>query len=205
MAASSKRPSAEENGLSLVCGLAGQGCVRGAEPCPADDRSRTQRSGGLAERLHHRQPEREDQRGRRSTRLLRRQEDHGPQAARPRRHRRARPRPVRPSCQRAGSRWSPAVARRVARSRSSRRSLPMPANQGPCVATATRIAVEIVRRKPNQIGFAVQPRRWVVELLRLDQPKPSSLERCRSHNRIRDSVPLCRGRHGPRLTRCPTA
>ena len=39
----------------------------------------------------------------------------------------------------------------------------MPANQGPYVATATRIAVEIVRRKPDQIGFAVQPRRWVVE------------------------------------------
>ncbi len=35
--------------------------------------------------------------------------------------------------------------------------------QGPRVATATRIAVEIVRRKPDQIGFAVQPRRWVVE------------------------------------------
>ncbi|WP_422679862.1 IS5 family transposase [Chelatococcus albus] len=35
--------------------------------------------------------------------------------------------------------------------------------QGPRVATATRIAVEIVRRKPHQIGFAVQPRRWVVE------------------------------------------
>ena len=31
--------------------------------------------------------------------------------------------------------------------------------QGPRVATATRIAVEIVRRKPDQIGFAVQPRR----------------------------------------------
>lgn len=35
--------------------------------------------------------------------------------------------------------------------------------QGPRVATATCIAVEIVRRKPDQIGFAVQPRRWVVE------------------------------------------
>ena len=35
--------------------------------------------------------------------------------------------------------------------------------QGPRVATATRIAVEIVRREPDQIGFAVQPRRWVVE------------------------------------------
>jgi transposase len=31
------------------------------------------------------------------------------------------------------------------------------------VATATSIAIEIVRKNPNQIGFAVQPRRWVVE------------------------------------------
>ena len=28
---------------------------------------------------------------------------------------------------------------------------------------ATLIAVEIVRKNPDQIGFAVQPRRWVVE------------------------------------------
>jgi len=35
--------------------------------------------------------------------------------------------------------------------------------QGPRVAEATSIAVEIVKRKPDQIGFAVQPRRWVVE------------------------------------------
>lgn len=31
------------------------------------------------------------------------------------------------------------------------------------VAAATSIAIEIVRRKPDQVGFAVQPRRWVVE------------------------------------------
>ena len=31
------------------------------------------------------------------------------------------------------------------------------------VATATRIAVEIVREHPDQVGFAVPPRRWVVE------------------------------------------
>lgn len=31
------------------------------------------------------------------------------------------------------------------------------------VADATVIAVEIVRKNPDQIGFAVQPRRWVVE------------------------------------------
>jgi len=34
---------------------------------------------------------------------------------------------------------------------------------GEKVAAATLIAVEIVRAKPDQVGFAVQPRRWVVE------------------------------------------
>ena len=34
---------------------------------------------------------------------------------------------------------------------------------GEKVANATSIAVEIVRKNPDQIGFAVQPRRWVVE------------------------------------------
>ncbi len=34
---------------------------------------------------------------------------------------------------------------------------------GPRVATATRVTVEIVRKQPCQVGFAVQPRRWVVE------------------------------------------
>jgi putative transposase len=34
---------------------------------------------------------------------------------------------------------------------------------GQLVANATSIAIEIVRAKPGQIGFAVQPRRWVVE------------------------------------------
>ena len=33
----------------------------------------------------------------------------------------------------------------------------------PRVITATRILVEIVRKLPDQIGFAVLPRRWVVE------------------------------------------
>ena len=31
------------------------------------------------------------------------------------------------------------------------------------VAAATRIAVEIVRKAPDQVGFVVHPRRWVVE------------------------------------------
>ena len=34
---------------------------------------------------------------------------------------------------------------------------------GEKVATATRIAVEIVGKRPDQVGFAVHPRRWVVE------------------------------------------
>ncbi len=34
---------------------------------------------------------------------------------------------------------------------------------GERVANATRIVVEIVRRLPDQVGFAVLPRRWVVE------------------------------------------
>src|SRR6476469_912386 len=34
---------------------------------------------------------------------------------------------------------------------------------GERVATATRIIVEIVNKHPNQVGFTVLPRRWVVE------------------------------------------
>lgn len=34
---------------------------------------------------------------------------------------------------------------------------------GDRIARATVIAVEIVRKNPNQMGFAVNPRRWVVE------------------------------------------
>ena len=51
----------------------------------------------------------------------------------------------------------------AARFRSSRRSLPTAATSAKKVATATVIAVEIVRKSPDQVGFAVQPRRWVVE------------------------------------------
>jgi transposase len=34
---------------------------------------------------------------------------------------------------------------------------------GQKVTTATLIAVELVRKNPDQVGFAVNPRRWVVE------------------------------------------
>ena len=35
--------------------------------------------------------------------------------------------------------------------------------EGPRVANASRIRVEIVRKPKDQVGFAVLPRRWVVE------------------------------------------
>jgi transposase len=54
--------------------------------------------------------------------------------------------------------------------KSSRRSFPFiekvfadAGYAGERVATTTSIAIEIVRAKPGQKGFAVQPRRWVVE------------------------------------------
>ena len=37
---------------------------------------------------------------------------------------------------------------------------------GEKVAKATLILVEIVRKNPKQVGFAIQPRRWVVERAR---------------------------------------
>lgn len=37
------------------------------------------------------------------------------------------------------------------------------AYSGETVAAATSIAIEVVRRAPGQVGFAVLPRRWVVE------------------------------------------
>ena len=54
--------------------------------------------------------------------------------------------------------------------RASRRSFPFiervfadSGYAGEKVTTATSIAVEIVRKNPDQVGFAVNPRRWVVE------------------------------------------
>ena len=70
---------------------------------------------------------------------------------------------------------------------------------GEKVATATVIAVEIVRKSPDQVGFAVQPRRWVVRaLLRLDQPQPATGKGLRGHHRLGPRLPLRRLRHAPR-------
>lgn len=39
------------------------------------------------------------------------------------------------------------------------------ANSGDSVADATSITIETVRNHPEHVGFAVHPRRWVVERL----------------------------------------
>lgn len=56
--------------------------------------------------------------------------------------------------------------------------------------SATLIDVEIVRKPKDQIGFAFHPKRWVRALLRLDQQKPTALERPGGHNQVRRGLPL---------------
>ena len=54
---------------------------------------------------------------------------------------------------RASRRWFPVIERAFADT----------AYAGERVANATRVVVEIVRKLPDQVGFAALPRRWVVE------------------------------------------
>jgi transposase len=110
------------------------------------------------------QPERQDNRGRRPARLRCGQEDQRTQAPCARRHRRARPRDRSASGEHPGSR------RRGSASQSLAPIIPLHRaglrRQRVCrreVAKATLIVVEIVRKNPDQVGFAVNPRRWVVE------------------------------------------
>ena len=74
---------------------------------------------------------------------------------------------------------------------------------GERVASATSVALEIVRKAPDQIGFAVQPRRWVLgcrALLRLDRTQQATGEGLRSDNSLRQSLPLRRLGHAPRAS-----
>ncbi len=76
---------------------------------------------------------------------------------------------------------------------------------GEAPAWATSIAIEIVKEPPDQVGFAVHPRRWVVErffalilsLLKEDQSKPKALEGSRGDADSSSSVPLRSIRHAP--------
>jgi putative transposase len=72
---------------------------------------------------------------------------------------------------------------------------------GERVATATRIIVEIVAKSPDQIGFAVLPRRWVVERF-LDRPQRKACQRFRGQHRLRPRLPLRRIRHAARASDC---
>ena len=70
---------------------------------------------------------------------------------------------------------------------------------GEKVAKATVIAVEIVCKNPDQVGFAVQPRRWVVERFfawinrnrRLAKDFETTIA-------LGARLPLCRLHHAPR-------
>ena len=70
---------------------------------------------------------------------------------------------------------------------------------GEKVTTATLIAVEIVRKNPDQVGFAVNPRRWVVErFFALDRAQSTAGKRLRGYHRLRTRLPLRRIRRATR-------
>ena len=120
--------------------------------------------GGLTHSGRARQPEREDHREWRTTRLRCGQEGEGPQAPGHGRYGWARPGPRTSARRHAGSRRSRAgVAPVPPRLPLHRQSLRGCWLCGEKPATATIITVEIVRKPPDQVGFAVHPRRWVVE------------------------------------------
>ena len=69
------------------------------------------------------------------------------------------------------------------------------------VANATSIIVEIVRKLPGQVGFAVHPRRWVVErfFAWLEAQSPSG-KGLRGYHHLGYRIPLCRIRHAAHTT-----
>ena len=87
---------------------------------------------------------------------------------------------------------------------------------GPRVAIATAVAVEVVSAAPGQKGFAVQPRRWVVEAhLHPRRAMPQTGARSRSNPRCSTRLLCPRQRYAARppngtgvmkrvLTSCPT-
>jgi transposase len=68
------------------------------------------------------------------------------------------------------------------------------------VTTATLIAVEIVRKNPDQVGFAVNPRRWVVERFFAWIGRNGGWRRTSKHHRLRTRLPLRRIRHVARAS-----
>ena len=110
---------------------------------------------------------------------------------------------VSPATPRRASRIATAPARpqgaRDDRSRSSNASSPMRLRRQARRQDATCIAIEIVRAKPDQVGFAVQPRRWVVERFFAWINRNRRLAKgLRGHHRLGARLPLRRLRHDPR-------
>ena len=74
---------------------------------------------------------------------------------------------------------------------------------GEKVAKATLIAVEIVRKNPDQVFFAVNPRRWVVERFFAWIGSNRRLAKdFEATNRLRTRLPLRRIRHAARASDC---
>ena len=72
---------------------------------------------------------------------------------------------------------------------------------GEKVTTATLIAVEIVRKNPDQVGFTVNPRRWVVERFFAWIGRNRRLAKdFEATNRLRTRLPLRRIRHAARAS-----
>jgi hypothetical protein len=170
-------------------------------PRARDGRSRTGRARGQPLGRDHRQPERQDHRGRRPARLRRRQKGQRAQAPR------WSTRTGVASCSnriRRASRIA-TVADRFCESRGasfhSFAGLRRRRDAGEKVAKATVIAVEIVRKNPDQVGFAVNPRRWVVErFFRVDRAQSTAGKGLRGHHRLRLRLPLRRICHAARTS-----
>ena len=164
LAALARQLPAAADGLRLVPAAARRLRSGAAEPPSGHARPRAQRArrqpfGGGA-----RQPKRQDDGGRRAEGLRRRQEDQGQKAPRPRRHRRSSPgagnltRPTSRTATAAGPCWRP----RATPFPSSRRSSPTAATPGSGLPAPPPSPLRSFA-DPDQVGFAVQPRRWVVE------------------------------------------
>ena len=71
------------------------------------------------------------------------------------------------------------------------------------VAKATLIAVEIVRKNRDHLGFAVNPRRWVRRgILRMDRAQSTAGKGLRGHHRLRAHLPLRGICHAARTSDC---
>ena len=149
----------------LVPALPPRGPVRDHQPPSGHGRSRAGRARGLAFGGGDRQPERQDDRGRRSQRLRRRQEDQGPQAPRHGRHRRTGAGDAGPPGRYPGPRRRGPAAQGFAKVASPSSNSPSPTAPMPPSGSRTPPASpsRSSRKIADQVGFQVLPRRWVVE------------------------------------------